>query len=101
MKKYELLVDLYKSEIQECQNLKAKMDEARDKCNEYSLTDHDSYDYQQAENLAKNWQAASKEYMQAMQSLTQEIDNEYSAVPYGKPAQRGIEMFWQLAGLNN
>ena len=38
--------------------------------------------------------------MLAMQELTQDIDNEYSAVPYGKPAQQGIEKFWELAGLN-
>ncbi len=69
MKKYELLVDLYSNEIENCRQLKAKMEAARDKCNEYSLTDHDSYDYQTAENLAICWQLASEEYMLAMQEV--------------------------------
>lgn len=98
--KYEQLVRLYADEIAEIKQLQALADEMLESAKKSSEGIEDEYEIFVAENQAyRAWDAAMYNVNLAKEKLHADIEAEYANVPYSAPAQRGIEKFYELAGV--
>ena len=77
MKKYDLLNTLNNKEIETIKSLEAEMEAAKER-----------------EDWTA-WEAINSQYGVETTQLREEVEAEYSAVPFDGPAKQGIAKFWQ------
>lgn len=98
--KYEQLVSLYADDIAEIKRLQAFADEVLADAKKASDGLEDEYEIFVAESQAyRAWDAAMYNVNLAKEKLHADIEAEYANVPFSAPAQRGIEKFYELAGI--
>ena len=79
MKKYDLLNTLYSEEIESIKNLETEMEAAIER-QDWTA-----------------WDALNIQYGIETIQLREEVETEYSAVPFDSPAKQGIAKFWKKA----
>jgi hypothetical protein len=98
--KYEQLIRLYADDIAEIKRLQKFADDVLADAKKSSEGIEDEYEIFVAENQAyRAWDAAMYNVNVAKEKLHADIEAEYANVPYSAPAQRGIEKFYELAGI--
>lgn len=79
MKKYDLLNTLYNEEIKSIKNLETEMESAKER-QDWTA-----------------WNALNSQYGIETTQLREEVEAEYSSVPFDGPAKQGIAKFWEKA----
>jgi hypothetical protein len=103
MKKYEELLIKYSKNVDRIRHLKKLADEKLaiykehdkkpvDWKDELAVADHEIVGH----NLYKDWQTADDDYKIECERMTNNLNEEYSQVPFPKTAEQGIEKFWDL-----
>lgn len=105
-KKYQDLTEQYSGDIEKIRSLKAAVQAALDKVNAHDKANIDWSDdlavsdhQEDGQDLYRQWQELSDVLNIECEKLTQDIEAEYSEVPFAKSRRQGIEKFWELVGI--
>lgn len=100
MTKYRHLLDEYAEDIATIKVAQQKEEEARQRYNKWVESQTtDNYDYATEAELAAKWDEEDLNVGILCSKLSQDIEVEYSDVPFAKPRKQGVEKFWELSGI--
>lgn len=100
MAKYNELVEKYADDIARIKRLQAQEKEAREKLISFEASANwDNYDHAAFEELQEEAGQFVIGLSVELDKLTQDIEAEYWDVPFAAPRKKGIEKFFEVAGL--